>query len=178
MKKGGFILHSCTKLFQPYLRDLMLPSSLFTDKIFSPLPSKSNKSCSVNAVGIRFFQGFLLLEAVSTPLSVCKLELYKADLQKAELQSNTSTIDITRSRIHHLDIENRDGDTNSDCPYSGCRRHWQLQDTGPVESLIFPFHPVAKQHADWHNHFRTAALEETLKNHCFRVVTGLRFVIQ
>ena len=33
------------------------------------------------------------------------IDLYRADLQKAELLSNTSKIKVNRSRIHHLDIE-------------------------------------------------------------------------
>lgn len=38
--------------------------------------------------------------------------LQKADLQKADLYSNTSTINIQHSRIQYLNIENDSGDTN------------------------------------------------------------------
>ncbi len=38
--------------------------------------------------------------------------LYKADLQRAELISDTSDISVERSRIHYLNIENQSGDTH------------------------------------------------------------------
>ena len=40
------------------------------------------------------------------------ISVYKADLQRANLVSNTSDISVERSRIHYLNIENIAGDTN------------------------------------------------------------------
>ncbi len=75
------------------------------------------------------------------------IELYKADLQKAELQSNTSTIDITRSRIHHLDIENMDGDTNL---LDNELRYWRYHSrSGDLEALTSKIKGIWELSSEW-----------------------------
>ena len=68
-------------------------------------------------------------------------------MQKAELQSNTSTIDITRSRIHHLDIENRDGDTNL---LDNELRYWRYHSrSGDLEALTSKIKGIWELSSEW-----------------------------
>ena len=75
------------------------------------------------------------------------IDLYRADLQKAELLSNTSKIKVNRSRIHHLDIENRDGDTNL---LDNELRYWRYHSkSGDLEALTSKIKGIWELSSEW-----------------------------
>ena len=75
------------------------------------------------------------------------IDLYRADLQKAELLSNTSKIKVNHSRIHHLDIENRDGDTNL---LDNELRYWRYHSkSGDLEALTSKIKGIWELSSEW-----------------------------
>lgn len=76
------------------------------------LPKKSYDEISIT--GDRLHAAFYQCRGKQLTADVAygAIALQKADLQKADLYSNTSTIDIQRSRIQYLNIENTNGHTN------------------------------------------------------------------
>jgi hypothetical protein len=75
------------------------------------LPKKSYDAIAIT--GDRLHAAFYQCKGKQLTANVAygSILLQKADLQKADLLSNTSEITVQRSRISYLDIENQAGDT-------------------------------------------------------------------
>lgn len=97
------------------------------------LPKKSYDEIAVS--GQRLDAAFYQCKGKQLTANVAygTLLLSKADLQKADLYSNTSFIDVKRSRIHYLTIQNKEGDTNL---LDNQLRYWQYNSvSGDLEVL-------------------------------------------
>ncbi|MGM9525408.1 MAG: DUF4097 family beta strand repeat-containing protein [Peptococcaceae bacterium] len=80
-----------------------------TMRILLPKRSYDEIAISGDRMNAAFYQ--CKGKQLSADVAYGSIYVYKADLQKADLFSNTSDIDIQRSRIHYLNIENQAGDT-------------------------------------------------------------------
>ncbi len=111
------------------------------------LPKKSYDEISIE--GDRLHAAFYQCKGKQLTADVAygTIALQKADLQRADLYSNTSTIDIQRSRIQYLNIENINGDTNL---LDNQLRYWRYDSkTGDLNALVRKIQGIWELNSRW-----------------------------
>lgn len=111
------------------------------------LPKKSYDEISIT--GDRLHAAFYQCKGKQLTADVAygTIALQKADLQKADLYSNTSTIDIQRSRIQYLNIENTNGDTNL---LDNQLRYWKYYSkAGDLNALVGKIQGIWELNSRW-----------------------------
>lgn len=111
------------------------------------LPKKSYDEISI--IGERLHAAFYQCKSKQLTAEVAygTIVLQKADLQKADLYSNTSTIDIQHSRIQYLNIENDSGDTNL---LDNQLRYWRYYSkAGDLNALVGKIQGIWELNSRW-----------------------------
>lgn len=111
------------------------------------LPKKSYDAIAVK--GDRLHAAFYQCKGKQLTADVAygTIALHKADLQKADLYSNTSAIEIQRSRIQYLNIENLHGDTDL---LDNRLRYWRYDSkSGDLNALAGKIQGVWELHSRW-----------------------------
>lgn len=111
------------------------------------LPKKSYDELAI--YGDRLHSAFYQCKGkqLTADVSYGSIALYKADLQKADLQSNTSELTIARSRVHYLNIENQEGDTSL---LDNDFRYWRYHSkSGDLEALTSKIKGIWELSSEW-----------------------------
>ena len=81
-----------------------------TMRVLLPTRSYDEITVSGDRMNVAFYQ--CKGKQLTADVAYGSIYVYKADMQRASLMSDTSDIRIERSRIHYLNIENHTGDTS------------------------------------------------------------------